>query len=325
MLVVAALLYAQLGTAFERYLLGGALLLSLLALGTDLQWGYAGVLNLGPSASFGLGAYTYALVMTKHAPSATYAALLLAAAASVALALLTAYPAFKVKTLPIYYALITLAVALVLERYAAVSYSLTGGSNGITNIPLPDFSIPGLATLAPQNTDDLFLVILMLVVVCYMGCNLFVSSHFGRVLRAIREDEDKVRSLGYRSLLYKLVVVAAGAAMGGLGGALYAPLTGVAHPSLFDLVVSVQAFVWIAIGGQGSLIGPVAAALLLNIGQNYLRGVSNEGYLLLLAVVFVLAVIFLPRGLAGVAATFWERALSAGRNLTQRGGSEAGK
>jgi urea ABC transporter permease protein UrtC len=300
LLTVGLLLYGRFADPFGLFIVSSALVLSLLALSVDLQWGYTGILNLGPAAYLGLGAYTYALTQRKvSAGSPTYLAFALALLLGIILAVAVAFPAFRVRTLPIYYALVTLAVSLILQRWTAVSYDLTGGSNGITGIPLPDFSLPGL-DLKMTDPEQFFPLTAGVVIAAYLSCLWLTRSRFGRVLVAIRDDEEKVATLGYSVASAKLIVAAIAGALGALAGALYAPLIGTAHPSLFGIAFSVQAYVWVAVGGQGTLIGPIVATLVLKLLENRLRGVSADGYVMILAAVFILVVIFLPKGIAGL-------------------------
>jgi len=300
LLLIGLLIYGRLADPFGLFIVASALVLSLLALSVDLQWGYAGILNLGPAAYLGLGAYTYAITQRKiTAGSPTYLAFALAILFGIVLAVIVAFPAFKARTLPVYYALITLAVALILQRWTAVSYDLTGGSNGLVGIPLPDFSLPGL-DLKMTTAEQFFPLASGVVVAAYLACLWLTRSRFGRLLAAIRDDEEKVATLGYDVATTKLIVAAIAGALGALAGALYAPLAGTAHPSLFGIAFSVQAYVWVAVGGQGTLIGPILAAIALKLLENRLRGVSADGYLMLLAAVFMLVVIFLPKGIAGL-------------------------
>jgi ABC-type branched-subunit amino acid transport system permease subunit len=300
LLTVGLVAFELLADSFDLFLLSSALILSLLALSVDLQWGYAGILNLGPAAYLGLGAYTYALTLRRvHVGSPTYLAFVLAILLGVALALIVAWPAFRARTLQIYYALITLAVSLILQRWTSVSYDLTGGSNGIVGIPLPDFSLPGL-DLKLTSPDQFFPLAAGTVIVAYLSLLWLTRSRFGRLLKGIRDDEEKVATLGYDVAGTKLIVAAIAGGLGALAGALYAPLAGTAHPSLFGVALSVQAFVWVAVGGQGTLLGPLLATLVLKLLENRLRGVSADGYVIILAVVFMLVVVFLPRGIAGL-------------------------
>jgi ABC-type branched-subunit amino acid transport system permease subunit len=299
-LLVGLALYGRFADPFGLFIVSSALVLSLLAMSVDLQWGYAGILNLGPAAYLGLGAYTYALVQRKAAlGSPTWIAVVLAILLGVILAVIVAFPAFKARTLPVYYALITLAVALILQRWTAVSYDLTGGSNGITGIRLPDFSLPGFS-LRVTTTEQFFPLAAGVAVAVYLALLGLTRSRFGRVMAAIRDDEEKAATLGYDVSGVKLTVAAIAGGIGALSGALYAPLIGTAHPSMFGIAFTIQAFVWVAVGGQGTLIGPLLAAIVLKLLENQLRVISADGYVMLLAALFMLAVIFLPRGIAGL-------------------------
>jgi ABC-type branched-subunit amino acid transport system permease subunit len=299
-LLVGLALYGRFSDPFGLFIVSSALVLALLALSVDFQWGYAGILNLGPAAYLGLGAYTYALVQRKvTVGSPTWLAFGLAILLGVVLAVVVAFPAFKARTLPVYYALITLAVALILQRWTAVSYDLTGGSNGITGIRLPDFSLPGL-DLKLTTTDQFFPLAAGVVIVVYLGLLWLTRSRFGRVMAAIRDDEEKAATLGYDVSGVKLVVAAIAGGLGALAGALYAPLAGTAHPSLFGIAFTIQAFVWVAVGGQGTLIGTLLAAIGLKLLENQLRGISADGYVMVLAAIFILVVLFLPKGIAGL-------------------------
>jgi urea transport system permease protein len=300
LLAVGLVLYGTWADPFGLFIVATALVLGLLALSVDLQWGYTGILNLGPAAYLGLGAYTYALVQRRvEVGSPTYIAFGLAVLLGVLLAVVVAFPAFKARTLPIYYALITLAVSLILQRWTAVSYDLTGGSNGLIGIPLPDFSLPGI-DLALTSTDQFYPLAAGVAIAVYLVCLWLTRSRFGRVLMAIRDDEEKVATLGYNVAGVKLLVAAIAGGIGALAGALYAPLAGTAHPSLFGVALSIQAYVWVAVGGQGTLIGPLLAGIALKLLENRLRGVSADGYVMVLAAIFILVVIFLPRGIAGL-------------------------
>jgi ABC-type branched-subunit amino acid transport system permease subunit len=299
LLLVGLLIYGRLADPFGLFIVSSTLILSLLALSVDLQWGYTGILNLGPAAYLGLGAYTYALGRREiTVGSPTYIAFALAILFGIILAVAVAFPAFKARTLPIYYALITLAVALILQRWTTVSYDLTGGSNGLIAIPLPDFSLPGIE-MKLTSPEQFFPLATGVVVVAYLACRWLTRSRFGRVLVAIRDDEEKVATLGYDVAATKLLVAAIAGALGALAGALYAPLAGTAHPSLFGIAFSIQAYVWVAVGGQGTLIGPILAGIALKLLENRLRGISADGYVMMLAAVFMLVVIFLPKGIAG--------------------------
>jgi ABC-type branched-subunit amino acid transport system permease subunit len=297
--VVFLVAYPSFASAFAVIVLSIALIFGLMAISLDIQWGYAGLINFGAAAWFGLGAYAYAL-LTIDVPAFGSALLSLPAAMALgaALALLIGYPAFRARTLPLYYALLTLATALLLERYATIATGLTGGSNGIPAVPALNFSLGPLAWEAVTPFDN-YVVVVVFVGVAYALAHRFVSSPFGRAVRAIREDELRCETLGYPVLRYKLAAASAGGALAALAGALYAAVNGTVDPGLLGVALSIQAFVWVAIGGQGTLWGPLVAAVGLQLAENWLSGLTTDLYLIILAVVFIVAVIVLPQGLAG--------------------------
>lgn len=300
--VIALVVYPRFSSDFDQFVLASALTLALLAVTVDLQWGYTGILNLGPAASFGIGAYAYTVTQREiESFDPTYVAFGLAAFFSVLIGVGVAYAAFRAGTIPIYFALITLGLALVFERWISVNNDL-GSINGLINIPRPDFHIPVLTDYRITTVNDFYPFVVGVVVACYLISLAVTSSSFGRVLRAIKADEEKAQTLGYNTLAHKLVIVGVASAIGGLAGAIYAPLTGIAHPSLFGFLISVQAFVWVAVGGQGTLIGPLVAGVILTLAREELRGVSSDAYVMIIAAMFILAVLFLPEGLAGLLA-----------------------
>jgi branched-chain amino acid transport system permease protein len=294
------ILYPTFASAFAVIVLSIALIFGLMAMSLDIQWGYAGLINFGAAAWFGLGAYAYALLtMDVPAFGSAFLSLPAAMALGAALALLIGYPAFRARTLPLYYALLTLATALLLERYATIATDLTGGSNGIPGVPALNFSLGSVFSWQPATPFDNYVVVVGFVVAAYLLSQRFVSSPFGRAVRAIREDELRCETLGYPVLRYKLTAAAAGGALAALAGALYAAVNGTVDPGLLGVALSIQAFIWVAVGGQGTLWGPLAAAVALQLLENWLSGLTTDLYLIIIAIAFIVAVIVLPQGIAG--------------------------
>ena len=302
--VIAALAlmasYPQVASSFGVFLMASAMTYGLLAMSLDLQWGYAGLINFGPAAYFGLGAYGYGLLSSNVSGfGSAWAAVPAAVVITAAFAVLISYPAFRSRALPLYYALLTLAVALLLGEYATIADSLTGGSDGLVGIPPIDLSIDGLFTFTALSDIQAFYVVLASTTVVFALLLWVVSGPFGRAVRAIRADEDKCESLGYSAPRYKLTMAALGGAMGGLAGALYAGVNGQLDPSVFGVTLGLQAFVWVAIGGQGTLWGPLLAAVLLQLAESYFSSITADLYLIIIAAIFVVTVIVLPEGVAG--------------------------
>jgi urea transport system permease protein len=126
-----------------------------------------------------------------------------------------------------------------------------------------------------------------------------VRSRYGQVLTAIRDAEPRVRFLGYRAENYKLIVWMLSAAMAGVAGALYVPQVGIINPGEFAPANSIEAVVWVAVGGRGTLVGPIVGAILTNYGKTYFTGAFPELWLFALGGLFVVVTIFLPRGIVG--------------------------
>ena len=280
--------------------LATALIFGVLALSLDLLWGRAGILNLAPALSFGIGAYAWGIVTGEvEGVAGTYLALGAAIAAPAVLAALIALVSFKAGTRDIYFALITLATALVVQQIAEVSTDFTGGSNGLIGIAWPTFGIPGLWEATLSTPRDLYFMAAGMMAVAFGLCAWLVASRFGTVLAAIRESDLRAETLGYSTLTYRVTISAISAGLAGVAGMAYAPVTGIVDPSVLGVALSIQVFVWVAVGGAGTLVGPLVAAILLSTGQSTLTGDSATAYLLATGVIFILVVLYLPGGLAG--------------------------
>jgi len=127
-----------------------------------------------------------------------------------------------------------------------------------------------------------------------------VGSRFGKALTAVRDAESRMRFLGYRVEGYKLFVFTLSAAMAGIAGALYVPQVGIINPSEFSPGNSIEAVLWVAVGGRGTLIGPVVGAFIVNWAKTYLTGALPEVWLFVLGAMFIAVTVFLPRGVMGL-------------------------
>jgi urea transport system permease protein len=277
-----------------------ALAYGILALSLDLLWGYTGILNLAPAAAFGVGAYAWGVIGTRvDGSQGTWLALLAAIAVPALLSGLVALVSFWAGAREIYFALITLAVGLVLQQVAQAWTGLTGGSNGLIGIPWPTFGIAGVEETFDQPSSLYFLT-LAFTVVAFLVCALLVRGRVGSVLAGIRESDRRAETLGYSTLAYRVLASAVSGGLAGLAGMLYAPTTGIVDPSVFGVALSVQVFVWVAVGGQGTLLGPLVAAVVISVGQQELAGSSATTYLLVIAAAFLAVVLWLPGGLASL-------------------------
>jgi ABC-type branched-subunit amino acid transport system permease subunit len=278
-----------------------ALILGLFALSVDLAWGFTGILSIGQAVFFGLGAYAYAIISLRFpVPGITYGALTAAAILPVVLAAAIAFVGFHTGTHQIYFALITLALGLIFEAVAVVWRGLTGGFDGLINIPFPRFAVPGGWGLTIDRPVTYYYLVLFLCAALYVASHRLVTSPVGSVLEAIRENEERTVFLGYDTRRYKRVIFLLAAGLGGFAGALYAPIAGITSPDLFGFILSAQVVMWVAIGGRASLIGGFLGALTLYIGEALLRDVLLNFYLMIVGLAFIFVVIFFPAGFMGL-------------------------
>jgi branched-chain amino acid transport system permease protein len=267
-----------------------ALLFGAVAMSLDLLMGYAGLVSFGHAAFFGLGAYATAVLLERGVLS-LWLCLGLAAVVVGAYALTVSY--FATSRRGIYFALLTLIFAEVI--YTFFRYTQTfGGSDGIQGLPPPRV-LPGVAVDTPARIYYLVLAYLLLA---YLACRVLVRSHFGRVLVAIRENEDRARFLGYDVQRYKMGVCLISALLTGLAGALYPGRAAYATPDLLHWSVSGEFIIMVMIGGLGTLVGPIIGGAFFILLQEKVSSYV-EWYSIIVGLVLVLIVLFVPRGLLG--------------------------
>ncbi|MEF8824975.1 MAG: branched-chain amino acid ABC transporter permease [Halapricum sp.] len=263
------------------------------ALSVDLVWGYAGVLTFGHAAFFGTGAYAMALLRTEG----VVVGAVVAVAAAGLLAVSIAAPLFRRGVGDEYFAIITLAVAVVATRIARSWGDLTGGSNGLLvdglELPLPS----GTATV---SGDAFYLLALAALVGAYLLVRRIVRSPLGLSVVGIARNERKARSLGYEVARYRTAAFGLSGALAGFAGALYALHSGFVSPPLLGFELSTAVLIWVLVGGRGTLSGPVAGAVSLTVFENLLSGVFVFWWTFVLGLTLVVVVVAAPGGLHGV-------------------------
>ena len=312
-------------SAYGLGLLGKYLCFAILALSVDLVWGYAGILTLGHAAFFALGGYAMGMYLMRQIgargmyanpvlpdfmvflnytelpwfwlgmdwfPIAMLAALLVPGA----LAALFGYFAFRSRVTGVYLSIITQALTYALLLAFFRNEMGFGGNNGLTDFK----ELLG----APLNSDTTRAALLMAsaIALCALlvGSAMLMRSRFGLVMIAMRDAEARTRFLGYRPERYKLVVFTLSAMMAAIGGALYVPQVGIINPGEFAPANSIEAVIWVAVGGRGTLVGAVLGAVLVNGGKTLLTGALPDAWLFALGALFILVTLFLPRGLLGL-------------------------
>ncbi|MFL9859929.1 branched-chain amino acid ABC transporter ATP-binding protein/permease [Paraburkholderia madseniana] len=288
---VAVVLLAAGPLVFGSYLLNvliQAFFFSIVAVTVDILWGYTGYLTFGQSAFFGLGAYAAGLVFTHGGFSASYVVFAVGAAIAVtaAVAALLGWLSFYRGASPFFATVMSLVLPIVLSQLLLSGGAWTGSSSGLTGYETFDLSLQAWYWLAGA-------ALLAVASIAW----LFVRSDGGRVLAAIRDNESRCAYLGINTSLVKIVLLIATAAIAGLAGFGYGSFSGVVAPELAGFVLGTQLIIWVALGGRGTLWGPVIGALLINVGTAYLSGSMPFAWQLILGAAFVAVIVLLPQGL----------------------------
>ena len=268
-----------------------ALLFGAIAMSLDLLIGYTGLVSFGHAAFYGLGAYATAVLLERGVLS-VWACLAFALVVVGLYALVVSY--FATARRGIYFALLTLIFAEVV--YTFFRYTQTfGGSDGIQG--LPDASVwPGVLIDTPTRK---YYLVLAYLLGAWVVCRRVVTSHFGRVLVAIRENEDRARFLGYNVQRYKMGACMISALLTGLGGAIYPIRAAFVTPDLMVWTESGEFIISVMIGGLGTLVGPVIGGAFFTLLRDKVSSVV-DWYFLVIGAVLVVIVLFMPRGLLGL-------------------------
>jgi urea transport system permease protein len=312
-------------SAFGITLIGKYLCYGMLALAVDLIWGYCGILSLGHAAFFSLGGYAMGMYLMRqigtrgvygdpvlpdlmvflnykslpwfwhgfnHFPFALAMMLLVPGL----LALVFGWFAFRSRVTGVYLSIITQALTYALMLAFFRNNMGFGGNNGFTDFK----DILGFDLHSDRTHVVLLVITAILVAASYLACRAIVESRAGRVVLAIRDAESRTRFLGYPVESYKLWLFVFSALIAGIAGALYVPQIGIINPSEFSPINSIEAVIWVAVGGRGTLYGAIAGAVAVNYAKTYLTGAFPEVWLYALGALFVLVTVFLPRGIIGL-------------------------
>ena len=180
----------------------------------------------------------------------------------------------------------------------------TGGSNGITGFT----TLLGIQLQNPMNLVSFYYVAVALLVVTYVFCTWFMSRGIGKILIAIRDGENRTYFTGYDSSRYKTFVYCISAIITGIAGAMYVLFAGMISPKELDIAFSVEMVIWVAVGGRGTLIGAVIGALLVNAMKTGISETAPDMWLYFIGLLFVLVVLFMPKGLVGVCSALYAKA-----------------
>ena len=308
--------------SYDLNLVARFMALGILALGVVLLWGETGILSLGQGVYFGLGGYALAMHLKLSALGPNelpdfmvwsgvkalpwwwtpfenpVVALVGVVAVPGIVAALFSWMVFHRRVGGTYFALITQALALAFATLLISQQATTGGFNGLTEFP----TLFGIDLNTMGAVRGLYWVTMAALVAAALLLAVVRSSRFGTLLRAVRDGENRMRFLGYDPTPYKVAAFTAAAMLAGLAGALFTLHAGVVSPALVGVVPSIEMIIWVAIGGRHSLVGAIAAALLVNLARDRISSALPELWLYVLGALFIVVVTLMPRGLAGV----WE-------------------
>ncbi|MBM3945856.1 MAG: urea ABC transporter permease subunit UrtC [SAR202 cluster bacterium] len=322
-LILAAALLAAAPFVISPYnlsLLGRFLALAILGLGIAIVWGYAGILSLGQGVFFGLGGYALAMHLKLVADgfpdfmvwngveslpwwwtpfSNPGFALAMVVVAPTAVAVFLGVLFFRRRVTGVYIALITQALALAFATLLISQQGSTGGFNGLTNFN----TFLGMKLSAPHIRLALYGVTAAFLVSGFLAMRWMTGTHFGKMLVAIRDGENRVRFLGYDPSLYKTAAFGISALLAGVSGALFTLHLGVISPAMVGVLPSIEMVIGVAIGGREALGGAVFGTVFMNILKDRVSSAFPNAWLYVVGAMFVLVVIALPRGFAGLAET----------------------
>jgi len=289
--LLAALPAAPWMSKYYLLLAFDALLFGVIAMSLDLLMGYTGLVSFGHAAFYGLGAYATAILLERGVLS-LWACVPFAVLVVGVYAVVVSY--FATARRGIYFALLTLIFAEVV--YTFFRYTQTfGGSDGIQG--LPDATLlPGVAIDTPVRK---YYLVLAYLVVAWVVCRVVVTSHFGGVLVAIRENEDRARFLGYNVQRYKMAACLISALLTGVAGAIYPMRAAFATPDLMLWTESGEFIISVMIGGLGTLVGPIVGGAFFTVLRDKVSSVV-DWYFIVIGVVLIVIVLFMPRGLLGL-------------------------
>jgi urea transport system permease protein len=311
---------------YQISLFGKYLCYAILAISVDILWGYTGLLSLGQALFFALGGYMMGMYLMRmigslgqyHQPipdflvflgwsqlppfwrpfSSFAFAVFMAFVLPGALAALFGYLGFRSRIRGVYFAILTQALTYGACLLFFRNSLLMGGNNGFT-----DFKFLLGRDLRLESTQRaLYVATAVAVLLVYLGCRWLSRTKFGLVQQAIRDQENRVLFSGYAAEHYKLFVFVLAALIAAVGGILYVPQVGIINPSEMSTDNSLEAVVWVAVGGRGTLVGPILGA----IGVNALKSWATQAYpdlwLLFLGTLFIIVVLFLPGGIVSLPA-----------------------
>ena len=337
LMVVFPLLNAQgVISDFTITLWGKYLCYALLAISVDLLWGYTGLLSLGQALFFSLGGYMFGMyLMLQIGMLGSYAkagqnpaglpdfmvflghtflpafwrpfnsfsfAVMMVFALPGFLALVFGFLAFRSRIKGVYFSILTQALTYGAALMFFRNDFTMGGNNGFTDFKFILGHSLVEKDVGPATMRGLFVASAVVLLVVCLGCHWLNGTKFGLIRQAIRDGENRVLFSGYATANYKLFVFVAAAMIAAVGGALFVPQAGIINPDQMTPEKSIEAVVWVAVGGRGTLIGPIIGAIGINILRSWATHAYPDSWLIILGAIFLVVVLFLPGGVVSLPA-----------------------
>lgn len=311
---------------FRLNLLGKFLAFAILVIGLDLLWGYTGVLSLGHGIFFGFGAYAMAMYLKLNASGGKLPdfmqwsgmqelpflwlpfqnpmlAIFLGIFIPFTIALFLGFLTFRNRINGVYFTILSQALVVVVVTLFVGNQSITGGTNGLTGFE----DIFGFSLASSSTQVGIYLITAIVLVLVYLGCKKLVDGRLGQVLIGIRDGENRLRFLGYDPSVFKTFIYAVSAGIAGVAGMLFVLQVGIISPTMMGIIPSIEMVLWVALGGRGTLIGPILGAVIVNGAKTAFSESYPDIWLYFLGLMFVVVVVFMPKGLMGVFNTLKER------------------
>jgi len=330
LIALLAIAFPLLLDPFRLNLIGKYLALAFVAIGIVLTWGYGGILSLGQGVFFGVGGYLMAMFLKLEASAPELPDFMVWSSVETlpiwwtpfrslgwtvlgifilpaVVAYLFSYAIFRRRVSGVYFAIVTLSLALTLTVVVVGQQGDTGGANGITDFR----TVLGMDILSDDSLRVLYFIEVAFLAIAMFLALALVRTRFGKILIAIRDREDRVRFSGYDTAHMKAFVFACGAVLASVGGAFFTLQVGLISPSVIGVVASVEMVIYAAVGGRLSIPGAVVGALLIGFLKSYLSETFPEAWLYFLGAVFILVVWVMPNGLAGLKDQWQSRRSSA--------------
>ena len=306
---------------------------AIVAVGIGLAWGRGGMLVMGQGVFFALGAYSMAMHLTLETAGdripgfmvlydplaplpafwepfrSTAFTLLAIVLLPVILCSILGYALFKRGVKGAYFAILSQALTVALATLISSTIRETGGDTGLSDFKY----FFGFVLNDPANKVMVYLIAAALLIVCLLAVWQLYRSRFGELLVATRDAEERVRFLGYNPANIKIVAFVASALMASIGGAMFVPIVGIITPAETGAAASIFMIAGVAFGGRASLLGPALGALVVGWGQSSLGSVWPDGWTYILGLLFIVVILFLPKGLSSLPSRFTAKRRSPGQ------------